>query len=86
MAPDEDADPKIDFRLRLTVLERAAEKSYDLMYDARTPTDAAAHYSDAKEALHDAIGIARRAGFEDTAKRLEQRLAHIKAVFRSQFT
>ncbi|MFX8585778.1 hypothetical protein ABTM35_19995, partial [Acinetobacter baumannii] len=65
---------------------RAAEKAYGLMYEARTPTDAAGHYSDAKEALHDAIGIARRAGHADTAERLEQRLAHIKAVFRSQFT
>jgi hypothetical protein len=86
MAPGDDADPKIDFRLRLAVLERAAEKSYDLMYDARSPSDATMHYSDAKEALYDAIGIARRAGFAETAERLEKRLAYIKAVFRSQFT
>jgi hypothetical protein len=43
-------------------------------------------YSDAKEALYDAIGLARRLGKVDVAARLERRLAHIKAVFRSQFT
>jgi hypothetical protein len=30
--------------------------------------------------------LARRLGKVDVAARLEQRLAHIKAVFRSQFT
>jgi hypothetical protein len=67
-------------------LEEAAEASYTLMYDARTPSDATAHYSDAKEALYDAIAAAREAGQSATAERLEKRLQHIKAVFRSQFT
>jgi hypothetical protein len=67
-------------------LEEAAEASYALMYDAKTPSDATAHYSDAKEALYDAIAAARQAGQSATAQRLEKRLEHIKAVFRSQFT
>jgi hypothetical protein len=56
------------------------------MYDAHDPGGAAVCYSDAKEALYDAIGLARRLGKVDVAARLERRLAHIKAVFRSQFT
>lgn len=71
---------------RLTALEEAAEAYYDQMYDARTPSDATACYSSAKEALYDAIGLARSAGDAERAERLEKRLAHIKAVFRSQFS
>jgi hypothetical protein len=56
------------------------------MYDDTRGNNAAVHYSDAKEALYDAIGLARRLGQEAQATRLETRLAHIKAVFRSQFT
>ncbi|HEY2231359.1 MAG TPA: hypothetical protein VGI22_27205 [Xanthobacteraceae bacterium] len=56
------------------------------MYDDTYGNNAAGHYSDAKEALYDAIGLARRLGQEAQAIRLETRLAHIKAVFRSQFT
>jgi hypothetical protein len=72
-------------RERLAFLERQAEEAYDQMYDAGS-SGAAACYSDAKEALYTAIGIARQLADEDTARRLEARLAHIKAVFRSQFT
>jgi Tfp pilus assembly protein PilF len=70
---------------RLQDLEAQAEAAYTSMYDARAAADAAARYSDAKEALYDAIRLARRLGKVDVAARLEQRLAHIKAVFRSQF-
>jgi PAS domain-containing protein len=70
---------------RLAWLEAQAEAAYDKMYDAVSSTDAAARYSDAKEALADAIGLARRQGQGAVATRLEGRLAHIKAVFRSQF-
>ena len=73
-------------RERMTFLERQAEEAYDRMYDARSPSDATALYSDAKEALYTAIGIARALGDEAEQGRLEARLAHIKAVFRSQFT
>ena len=71
---------------RLHWFEAQAEASYGVMYDSTNSTDAAARYSDAKEALYDAIGLARRLGKADLATRLETRLAHIKAVFRSQFT
>ena len=71
---------------RLRQLEAFAEDAYDKMYDATKSRDAATHYSDAKEALSDAIGLARRLGRTKDAARLEARLAHIKAVFRSQFT
>jgi hypothetical protein len=70
---------------RLAWLEAQAEAAYDKMYDARPGTEAAARYSDAKEALHDAIALARRLGRGDDAERLAARLEHIKAVFRSQF-
>jgi hypothetical protein len=71
---------------RLQNLEAQAEAAYTKMYDARDATEAAARYSDAKEALCDAIGLARGLGKADMAARLEARLAHIKAVFRSQFS
>jgi hypothetical protein len=71
---------------QLHQLEALAEAAYDKMYDAHDPSGAAVCYSDAKEALYDAIGLARRLGKVDVAERLEQRLAHIKAVFRSQFS
>ena len=70
---------------RLAWLEAQAEAAYDKMYDAEHAGDAAARYSDAKEALHDAIGLAHRLGHDETAARLQARLAHIKAVFRGQF-
>ena len=71
---------------RLAFLEAQAETAYDQMYDAMSSTDAAARYSDAKEALADAIALARRLRQDALATRLEARLAHIKAVFRSQFS
>jgi len=70
---------------RLRSLEAGAEAAYAKMYDATNATEAAARYSDAKEALHDAIGLARRLGRAAVTARLDARLAHIKAVFRSQF-
>ena len=71
---------------RLAFLEQQAEEAYDAMYEAHSSSHAGACYSDAKEALYTAISIAQQLGAEDAAKRLEARLAHIKAVFRSQFT
>jgi hypothetical protein len=72
--------------IHLRHLEAFAEAAYDKMYDAGSPSGAAALYSDAKEALADAIGLARRLRRAEDVTRLENRLAHIKAVFRSQFT
>jgi hypothetical protein len=71
---------------RLAFFMQQAEEAYDAMYEAHSPSHAAACYSDAKEALHSAITIVQRLRAQDALKRLEARLAHIKAVFRSQFT
>lgn len=73
-------------REQMAFYERQAEEAYGRMYDAASPSDAAARYSDAKEALHSAIGIAHELGEGEAASRLEARLAEIKAVFRSQFS
>jgi hypothetical protein len=56
------------------------------MYEAHSPNDANARYSDAKECFYDAIGLANQLELKEEADALHQRLAHIKAVFRSQFT
>lgn len=72
-----------DRRERLEALERLAESYYDRMYESRYPTG---DYSNAKDAFRDAIALARELGDEAMAARLEARLLHVKAVFRSQFT
>jgi hypothetical protein len=64
-------------------LERWGEEAYDRMYDSRRPSG---DYSEAKENFYMAIQLARELGREDEVQRLEARLAHIKGVFRSQFT
>jgi hypothetical protein len=71
---------------RMRELEALAESAYDAMYDAHNQSGAAACYSDAKECFGEAIAVARRIGAVDDVARLEARLAHVKAVFRSQFT
>ncbi len=81
-----DETPPGDFEKKLRWLETQAEQSYSYMYDASSASAATARYSDAKEYLYDAIGLARRLGKEADEERLKQRLAHIKAVFRSQFS
>lgn len=63
-----------------------AEKAYDDMYEAHSSTGATACYSDAKECYYDAIGLARRLGLDKDMETMSARLAHIKEVFRSQFT
>jgi len=71
---------------RLAWLEAQAEKACDALYDARPGSATAGRYSDAKEFLTDAIALARRLGLGEEAARLSHRLAHIKAVFRGQFS
>jgi hypothetical protein len=71
---------------RLRWLAALAENAYARMYDATNSTAAAGHYSDAKEALYEAIGLAQSMGDAAAVEQLESRLAHIKAVFRSQFS
>ena len=70
---------------RLRFFEAQAEEAYARMYEAKVGSDLAARYSDAKESLHEAIGLARRLGLPRTTKRLSARLEEIKAVFRRQF-
>jgi len=71
---------------QLEHLKAMGEKAYDDMYEAYPPSAATDFYSDAKERFYDAIGLARRLGLTEEVEALEKRLAHIKAVFRSQFT
>lgn len=70
---------------RLGWLERQAELAYEAMFDAPAGSPLAARYNDAKEFLYDAIALANRLGHNATAERLSQRLAEIKATYRSQF-
>jgi hypothetical protein len=60
------------------------EKYYDQMYES--PFSPSGLYSSAKDAFHDAIAAANSLGLTQEAAELEKRLAHIKAVFRSQFS
>jgi len=62
---------------------RLAEEAYTEMYDSLTPT---ACYSNAKESYYDAISLTRKLGLNERVADLEERLAHIKAAFRSQFS
>ena len=66
-------------------LRALGEKYYDDMYEAHSPSGANVCYSDAKDCFYDAIGPAERLGLTEEHKALSDRLAHIKAVFRSQF-
>ena len=68
---------------QLKELEAIAEAEYDEMYDSRNPTGC---YSRAKEAFYGAIKLASQLGHQADVIRLEKRLQHVKAVFRSQFT
>jgi len=70
---------------RLAWLEAEAEKAYDKMYDVRRPRDADDLYRDAKDFLYDAIALATEIGLTADSERFSARLAHIKAVYRSQF-
>lgn len=78
-----------DRKAQLAQLERLkalGEKAYDDMYEAHSPSGATVCYSDAKECFYDAISLANKLGLIDEAEALSKRLAHIKAVFRSQFS
>jgi hypothetical protein len=66
------------WQARIEELEVAAEAAYAAMYDAPSGSQATARTSDAREALHDAIGLARRLGVAEA--RPKARLAEVKAV------
>jgi hypothetical protein len=71
---------------RLEYFKQLGEKAYSDMYDVISPSAATASYSDAKEAFYSAISTARDLELAGEQQRLQERLAHIKAVFRSQFS
>lgn len=71
-------------RNRLRQLIALGEKYYDQMYESGRGANGC--YSSAKDAFYDAIGLANELGMKEEADALSKRLAHIKAVFRSQFT
>ena len=70
---------------RLDRCIKLGEDSYDQLYEPRTHTNPAGHYSDAKDFFIEAIGLAGELGLTDQAQTLSESLAHIKAVYRSQF-
>ena len=75
----EHLDPVID-------LEAKAEAAYEAMYEAGDLRAAGVCFSEAKELFRDAIEVASSVGATVKIARLEARLAHLKAVFRSQFS
>lgn len=86
-APTDDAIQPTERELKLNQLricKAIGEKAYDQLYETHGSTTGL--YSDAKEAFYDAIRIARELGLNEEVAELEKRLAHIKAVYRSQFT
>lgn len=86
-SPTDDPIQRTPRELKLNALRACkaiGEKAYDQMYEAHGSVTGL--YSDAKEAFYDAISIANELGLKEESEALEKRLAHIKAVFRSQFS
>ncbi len=67
-------------------MKSMGEKAYDDMYEAHTQRDIDSCYRDAKEWYYEAIGLAHRLGLTEEAEALQDRLHHIKSVYRSQFS
>lgn len=72
-------------RRRLDYFKKLGEKAYSDMYDVAPFSSATAPYSNAKEAFYSAISTARDLEWVEEQRALEQRLEHIKNMFRSQF-
>jgi len=72
---------KLDQLRRLKAL---GEKYYDQMYETHLGLNGL--YSSAKDAFYDAISLANELGLKEESDALSHRLAHIKGVFRSQFS
>ncbi|HEX9008861.1 MAG TPA: hypothetical protein VF804_00735 [Holophagaceae bacterium] len=66
----------------LAASEAAGEAAYDRMYEAPRPKEA---FEDALASLHRAEQLARFLGRADHAEALAARMAHIRAVYQSQF-
>ncbi|MDR3792015.1 MAG: hypothetical protein P4L03_01420 [Terracidiphilus sp.] len=75
----------IELLAQLDHLRSLAEKAYRDMYEAGSPSAAAACYGGARDCFCDAIGLADRLGLPGEATAMRQRLDHIESVFRSQF-
>ncbi len=69
-------------RADLDEWERRAEDAYGEMYEARRAKEP---YEDACFAFARAIEAAQRLGLDTEVQRLERRVAHIRAVYNSQF-
>lgn len=80
---EEERQSKLNY---LATCRTEAEKAYDGMYEAHSFRDANDCYRDAKDYFYAAIGHAEDIGLKEDAVALRQRLEHVKAVFRSQFT
>ena len=63
--------------------ERLGEKAYSEMYETSFP---AGCWSEVKDCFAAAIASAKAEGLTEEVKRLEARLEHIRAVYRSQFS
>jgi hypothetical protein len=66
-------------------LQARAEEAIERMHDAPNNTAAAGAFSEAKDYLGDALGLAERLHWHDASAWLQARLTQVKAVFRSQF-
>ena len=75
-----------EVRKRIHALESYAEKACEEMYEARSPAGAGGYFSEVKEVLNRAIGLARENGLEAEAERLGQRLEQIRQVYESQLS
>ena len=65
----------------LAAIVAKAEDAVERMYER---SGGAGAYAEAKDYFGDAIGLAKRLGLDDDVRKLEARLAEVKAVFRSQ--
>ena len=84
VSPDNRADgmaQSSDATERIRFLEVEAEDAYANMYEATDPTTVAAHYSNAKEALHTAIGMAMTGDDDALTMRLRARWPTSKRYF-----
>lgn len=69
----------------LATCKTKGEAAYDRMYEVHSFREANDCYRDAKEWFEEAIKLAGELGLVDEQQALLKRLAHIRAVFRSQF-
>lgn len=86
-APGDDPIRRTERELKLDSLRKChalGEKYYDQLYETRFGTTGL--YSSIKDAFIDAISLANEMDLKEEAGKLENRLHHIKNVFRSQFS